>query len=354
MLRRLAATLLGLLLLLALGEIACRVLPVSTATLTGYHADPMIVGYPPQHRWWVSSGWDLRNARELQANNLGFVAAQDFVPGSAAIGLVGDSYVEAGMLDLPDRPAARIQAHLADHRAVYAFGGPGSSLLDYAERMRFAQQRLGLRDFIVLMEAGDVRQSLCGSGNVHGACLDARTLQPRTETLPGPSTAKRLLRQSALAQYLVGQLKVDGARLWGQLWHGGTAAEGGPRPTAKPQPAPAGLDATQQAMVSAVAERFFDRVQALDVGRLLLVVDGRRDSAALAQAPGEGSGVMRERDAFIALARARGLRVVDLQDAYRVYWASGSRLSLQVSPQDGHLNPLGVDLLARSTAQAWR
>ena len=106
-------------------------------------------------------------------------------------------------------------------------------------------------------------------------------------------------------------------------------------------------------MVAAVAGRFFDRVQALGSDRLLLVVDGRRDATALAQAPGEGSAVLRERDAFIALARAHGLRVVDLQDSYRAHWASGSRLSLQVSPQDGHLNPLGVDLLAQAAAKAW-
>lgn len=353
MLRPLAPAMLGLLIMLGLAELACRVLPVSTATLTGYYADPMIVGYPPQHRWWVSSGWDLRNARVLRANNLGFVAAQDFVPGSGAIGLIGDSYVEAGMLDLLDRPAARLQVHLTGQRPVYALGGPGSSLLDYAERMRFAQQKLGLHDFIVLMEAGDVRQALCGSGNVHGACLDPRTLQPHTETLPPPSTAKRLLRHSALAQYLVGQLKVDGRRLWAQLWHGGTAAEGPARVSTPPPPAPPGLSAAQQAMVSAVAGRFFEQAQTLGLNRLLLVVDGRRDADALAQPPGEGSAVMRERDAFINLARACGLRVVDLQDSFRAHWASGSRLALQVSPQDGHLNPLGVDLLAQAAARAW-
>lgn len=341
MLRRVFMVGLGMLAALLATELALRILPVSTASLTGYHVDPMIVTAPPRHRWWVSTGWDLRNARQLTANNLGFVADQDFVPGSQALVLVGDSYVEASMLEPADRPAAQLSRRLPGHRPVYALGGPGSSLLDYVERVRFARERLGLRDFVVMMEPGDVRQSLCGSGNVHAACLDAQTLQPRIETLPGPSAAKRVLRHSALAQYLVGQIKLAPARLVHQAFAGAQAAA----PSAVAEPAPVVLTAQQQAMVEAVAGAFFSRLQRLDLGRLVLVADGRRDGDRT-----PGSAPMLERDAFLAIARARGVTVVDAEPAFRAHHAD-SRLSLAVGPYDGHLNALGVGLLMDATAK---
>lgn len=333
---------LGVVAMLVVAELACRVLPVSTASLMGYHVDPMIVTAPPGHRWWVSTGWDLRNPRQLSANNLGFVADQDFVPNGQALGLVGDSYVEASMLEPADRPAAQLSRRLPGHRPVYALGGPGSSLLDYVERMRFARQGLGLRDFVVMMEPGDVRQSLCGSGNVHAACLDAQTLRPRVQTLPGPSPAKRALRHSALAQYIVGQIKVDPARLARQAF---ASAEAAAPPRTAP-PAPKALTPQQQVMVEAVAQEFFSRLQHLDLGRLVLVADGRRDGDT-----SQGSAPMLERDAFLTIARARGVTVVDAEPVFRTHHAV-SALSLAVGPHDGHLNALGVGLLMDATAKA--
>lgn len=347
----------GILLVLGAAELACRIFPVSTATLTGYYLDPMVLSYPAGHHWQASTGWDLRRPQTLRANNLGFAAEVDFVPDPDAIGLVGDSYVEASMLRAQDRPAARLAAHLAAdspdrHRAVYAFGGPGSSLLDYAERMRFAQQRLGLRDFVLLLEPGDIRQSLCGSGNVHAACLDSVSFEPHIEPLPPPSAAKRLLRHSALVQYVAGQLKLDPVRLWRQAFPGvGTATAAAPQTLSEHTAAHSGPSARQTALLDAVTTAFFDRIRPLTVRQLVLVLDGRRTPSALSQAPMGPAGVMQERDAFMALAHRLGAVVVDAEPAYRSHWGR-STLSLSVSPQDDHLNPLAVDMVMRSAADA--
>ncbi|MDI4631704.1 hypothetical protein J7U46_01440 [Pelomonas sp. V22] len=347
MLRKLALGLAGVGSLLVAAELLLRLLPVSTATLTGYYVDPLILSYPPGHSWQVSTGWDLRNSRRMSANNLGFAAEIDFARDPNAIGLIGDSYVEASMLDAKDRPAAQLAAALPSQRPVYALGGPGSALLDYAERIRFASEKLGLRDFVVLMESGDLRQSLCGSGNVHGPCLDRQSLQPRIETQPGPSAAKRWLRHSALAQYLAGQLKVDVSRLPAQAFAGAS------HDTVPSKPVPAAVDEAQlrarrlmdDAMVAAVVERFFERIKPYATGRLVFVVDGRRDALAAA------SPQLLDRDAFVVLARQRGFTVVDAEPLYQQHSAA-SKLSLSVSPQDGHLNPLGVGLLMQAAAQA--
>ena len=106
------------------GEAACRLLPVSSATLSGYHVDPQILTYPPRHEWTSAFGWDLRNPQRLKSNNFGFVADHDFVRNLNAVALVGDSFVEAGMLAAEDRPAAQLEQRLGAGRPVYALGGP--------------------------------------------------------------------------------------------------------------------------------------------------------------------------------------------------------------------------------------
>ena len=116
------------------------------------------------------------------------------------------------MLPASERLDAQLEARLATRR-VYALGGPGSSLLDYAERVRFAADRFAIKDFVVVIEQGDIKQTLCGSGNVHGPCLDPDDLRPRIERLPEADAGKRLLRHSAFAQYLVSQLQVNPGRL---------------------------------------------------------------------------------------------------------------------------------------------
>lgn len=343
MARRVGLALLGILVFLLSCELVLRALPVSTATLTGYHVDPLIMTSPARHEWTVATGWDLRNAQRLRANNLGFVAEHDFEPDPGAVALVGDSYVEASMLPAAARPAAQLERALGGQRKVYALGGPGSSLLDYAERIRFASERLGVRDFVVLMEAGDVRQALCGSGQVHARCLDARTLEPRTELMPQPGTLKRWLRHSALAQYLFSQLKVDPARLWKLALASSRPVEAH-APAAKPAAAPAAGPGAAQ--VDAVTAAFLRRVEPYVKGRLVVLVDADRGRLARGQVPGDFG-----RARFMALAREAGVRVVDAEPLVRRHYAQ-SKLSLDVGPYDGHLNEFGVGLFTAAAAEA--
>lgn len=333
----------GLLLLL---EAICRVLPVSTSTNTGYTTDPVILTYPARHQWVMSTGWDLRNAQRLQANNLGYAAQHDFVRNPRAIALIGDSYVEASMLDLADRPAAQLERRLSA-RPVYAMGAPGTALLDYAERVRYASEQLGVQDFVLMMEGGDVRQSLCGSGNVNGPCLDPTTLAPKVETLPPPNTAKRLLRQSALAQYLVSQLKVTPQGLLTQLTLKPT-----PHTTqmAKPVANTTQADADQaQALrvVDAVTGLFFERIKPHVKGKLVIMLD--TDRKAIFDGPMSPDPA---RQRFIDLAQAAGAVVVDAEPVFAAH-AARSPLKLVVGPYDGHMNPLAIGLLTQAAAAAF-
>ena len=334
--------LIGVLLLL---ELLFRVLPVSSSTETGYFTDPLILSYPPQQRWTASTGWDLRNAQTLLANNWGYAAARDFSRNEKAVALVGDSFTEASMLAAADRPGAQLERALGG-RPVYAMGMPGTALLDYAERIRFAQVQFGVRDFVVLMERGDVMQSLCGSGNVHGPCLDAKTLAPRTETLPPPSKAKQVLRHSALAQYLFSQLKFNPQRLWPSSLFTRSQASPVATPGGAPRmPSAVEAEATLH-KVDVVTRTFFERIQPYVAGRLVIVLDS--DRSDLQQAPLKPDP---PRARFIALARAAGATVIDTAPLYQAHGAR-SALKLDVGPYDGHLNALGVRLTMQAAASA--
>lgn len=253
------------------------------------------------------------------------------------------------MLDATDRPEAQLERALADGTPVYAMGGPGSSLLDYAERIRWSAHRFGTRDVVILMERGDVRQSLCGSGNVHAACLDPQTLAPRIETLPAAGTAKRLLRRSALAQYLFSQLKLEPTALWRKAIDQSRPAP--MMPSTHSAVLQASVPTAPQGdtrVVDAVTDRFFDRVGHQFAGRLVIVLDS--DRWRLRQRiPIDDP----ERRRFLERARSRGAIVIDTDPLYAAHFAK-SPLWLEVGPYDSHLNPLGVHLMMQAAADALR
>lgn len=341
MLKRLGWIVSTLVVLLLAAEAVLRLLPVSTRTSMGYHVHPDVLAYPPGHVWRVSTGWDMRNSQTLRSNNMGFAAQRDFVPDPTAVALIGDSYVEASMLAETDRPAVQLEAALEPRRPVYAMGGPGSSLLDYAVRMQWAHEQLRVRDMVILMEQGDLRQALCGSGNVHSACLDPTSLQPRTERRAQGGAINRILGESALAQYLASQLKLrpsDALNGLRRLFESRLRGDAAPK----------GLPALSAPAIESVIRAFFERLAPMQPSiRLVVVVDGRRTTAA--PTPDE-AGFANERRLFIEAARGWGAHVIDAEDVYRPH-LTRSRRSLVVGPYDSHLNATGVGLLMTAAAK---
>lgn len=318
----------GALLALLVLELVFRVLPVSTATRTGYHIHPYILSYPPNHQFTTATGWDLKNAHIHKANNYGFLAERDFSYAPTALGLVGDSFVEANMLRAEDRLAPRLEAILGG-RPVYALGGPGSSLLDYAERIRFAHKTFGIKQFVVVLERGDLKQSLCGSGHNHGPCLDPKTLKRQIALQPQADWTKKLFRESALAQYLFSQLKINsGASI--------RKSKGLPPESRLPiTESPEG-----EAIAKAVTENFFQLIESQTGIKLIFLLDVDRtrlfdDSAQ--QEP--------EIELFKAYATNKGIQTVSPLSAFRNF-RKESGLILEVGPYDAHWNREAIRILA--------
>lgn len=337
MLKRIGVALGTLVALAVLAEITFQVLPVSSSTDVGYRIDPDILTYPPHHVWRVATGWDLRNPQTLRSNNFGFATDRDFTRNPAAVALIGDSYVEASMLAAGARPAVQLEARLKTGQPVYAMGGPGSSLLDYVNRIRWAHDQLGIRSFVVMLEQGDVRQVMCGSGNVHSACLDEETGAAQVQRQPPADKVKQILRHSAFAQYLVSQLKIQPADLVDRLR--------GPR-GAHSSPTRKALRPMTAKIRDAAVAAFFHRLGPFkDEIRIVLLVDGPRGVATPAD-----QSFADDRAAVMAAARAWGARVVDATELWAAHGAK-SKLSLEVGPYDRHLNGYAVGLLMAEAAR---
>ena len=326
--------LLGAALTLAGLEVALRLLPVSSATMVDYHIAPDILTYPPHHDFTVATGWDLKNAQHLRSNNLGFVDTQDFVANPAAIAVIGDSFVEANMLP----PQARIGPALSralGGAPVYSMGGPGASVLDYAARARLAANTLAIRRFVFVIELGDVRQALCGSGNHQGPCIHPATGALEPFRHPSASGLKSWARHSALAQYLFSQLQIDPFTLMHALMPASAA------------PAQAAADPVSPAVARWIIARFLDTLPRTGQPPLLLI-DGPR---------GQSSQEVRWNLAHMALLRqmaeAAGAQVVDLAPHFE-RWRSRHGLSVEVGPYDAHWNAAGHQIAADAAADALR
>jgi hypothetical protein len=309
----------GIIASLIVVEILLRFLPVSTSTETGYYITPSIITYPPHHKVVMATGWNLSNAHHYQSNNYGFLTHRNFLPNADAIALIGDSYVEANMLLEDERLNAQLENKL-DNRPVYAFGGPGSSLLDYAERARFAQEHFRIRDFVFIIELGDVRQTLCGSGNIHGPCLDPVTFSIRSEAQPlKVSLAKKIARQSALAQYLFSQLRLKPEELVNKLFENTFPEEARPSLLTPSHQLRASED-VQLVAVDHVVSGFLSSLPKNKDSRLVLVFDSYREYLT-----GTNPTQTPVRDRFIQLARQAGIELIDTKP---IFFHSGRQLDL--------------------------
>ena len=321
---------------------------MSTATLGQTDAQTGRRHYPAGHAWVQSTGWDLRNPQRLRAGPSGYAGEHDPVgAGADAVLLVGDSFVEASMLPLRKRLAAQLEA--AACRPVVALGTAGSSLLDYAERLDWALRQGQARDAVLLLERGDVKQAICQAGQFELRCLDRssgalRVPEPRVHQ---PGLLRRLLRHSALAQYLFAQLKLEPSSHFGPACAARRRPRRGMRwgrrrrPRRRPPRRPI-------RMLERVEDAFVARLRELPLRKLVIVVDA--DRPALLR--GEG-GSSAERERLIAKLRAAGWAVVDAAPLFREHLRR-SPLRLEVGPYDAHLNPLGLGLLARAAAPALR
>ncbi len=340
MIRKTALFLLGALLLAILLEGALRLLPVSSATLVGHYIDPAIKTYPAHHRFTVATGWDLKNAQRHLTNNLGFVDTRDFTPDPQAIAVIGDSFVEANMLPPAQRIGPQLEA-LLHGPAVYSMGVPGTSLIDYAHRARFAHDKLGIDRLVFVVETGDVRQMLCGSGNHDRDCIDKKTGRVKSIEAQPPGRLKQIARHSALAQYLFSQLRLDPSR-WMRKARRRLSTDEATASDNHQQK----VDPVSREQANTLVDYFLSTLPTTARPPVLLI---NTEEAAAGSA--EAAWHARDMDLLASKASQAGWIVVHL-DAPFADWRERTGLSTSIGPYDGHWNTQGHRIAAQAVADA--
>jgi hypothetical protein len=311
-------------------ELMLQLLPTPSATLLGRYVDARMTTYPPGHSFRLSTGWSFLNAHDHRAGRHGFIPDKPFNRSAKAVALIGDSLVEQAMLPEGHRLASVLE-RARNGSPVFSMGLGGTSLFDYLERVRYAREQLGVKNFLIVIERADVKQSQCTEGGHKDACLDSSG-QIRIRETTSRSTSRDLLARSALLQYFVGVLGVSPDSIWGMFRR------------EVPEDRRQKISAASSNVISPgeheVIDRFIRELSQLDDVRVGLVIDP--ELFALQRIEQFGNAAL---PAMMERARRSGISVIHPRAALAAYSAR-TGFSMRVGPYDGHWNRLANCVIA--------
>ena len=300
-----------------------------------------------------SKDWNFYNAREIAINNVGFRNDQSYTVDGVhpLIGVIGDSYVEAVQVGYDDTFFGLLADRFDGKARVYSFGYSGAPLSQYLIWAQYATSEFHADYLTFTIISNDFDQSIgrwkrgpgfhhyevCGEGD---HCLQRVDFEP--------SMARPIIESSALARYLIYNLKIQSLGQNISAVVGDFLAPGG----ADDKPVYiANVDATVS------QDRLDDSLLAVDLflrdvpiytglppENINFLVDGRLYDQDTTQFDESFFGIVRRY--FIAQALAKGYDVVDLRPVFSErYAADGQKFE---SERDGHWNELGHNVAAGS------
>jgi hypothetical protein len=335
---------------LVAAEIVLRFLPVNEGlrAQTVDAANPVFRFEPNRTAIW-SEGWNFEAVNHVHVNNDGFVNDQDYDPNASTplLAVVGDSYIEAGMVPFSETVGGRLQTDLHDLARVYTFAASGAGLTQYLVWADYARRRYHPDAFVINIIANDFDESLWHRGQSPGfhhfqRMPDDTAVLRRVDYQP--SFWRLLFRRSALVMYLVTNMKVQQALDF-------SVQSLGAKDKRWSSNVPYESSEAAFADYRWAVDRFLNALPAatgVSVDRIVLVFDGMRpdmyEPALLTDAQHGTWGVMR---AYVMeRAWAQGIGTVDLQPVFgENYTREHRRFEF---PHDGHWNSLGHELAARA------
>ena len=351
------------LLWLAIAEGICQLLPVHT----GFEVQPVdaenpVIRFRPNRDYLYSHGAFLTNVNRGHVNNYGFVNNLDYQPGEAhpLLAVIGDSYIEAGMVPYPLTLQGRLAAEQNGERRVYSFGASGASLLDYLYYAIYTRQRFGAEWLVINVVGNDFDEMLLRykqSPAFHYFTEQADgSLSPMLMEYQ-PSWPRTVMRHSALVRYVVFNIG-SVSPLVRQLMNGlHRLREGLTQPIASAKAAspafvgntaadadPLRIELSKRATVW-VLDHLPEKA-GLPVSHILLLMDGYRvfETDQVEAVHHSFFGIMREY--LIGEARRRGYEVQDMQEWFvRRHARDGAVFDF---PDDGHWSAIGHEEAANA------
>jgi len=346
------AVLLGVLASLASLEIALRLLPVHTGVrLAPVTARDPVAHLQPNEPYTFSTGWRFKNVNRGRINNAGFINNQDYREQDAKplLAVVGDSYIEARMIPYPETLQGRLAKALANDFRVYSFAASGAPMSQYLIWARQAVHDYGARALIINVVLNDFDESYVDyrSNPVYWEYVADPDGQLRLRFFEyRQSTLRAVLSKSALARYLMINLKLEHYIQTPPLWNASP-----PQASAAAGQSGSGAgngedaEARRVRISLAVIDAFFRDLKAmvaLAPERILFLMDGFHYPEAAAG--NAGSYVDRMRKAFLAKATSLGYGSIDLDPYFFArYRAQGETFEV---PDDGHWNAIGHQVAA--------
>jgi hypothetical protein len=345
------AVLIGVLACLAALEIVMRFLPVHT----GFRVAPVTAQAPvahlrPNEPFTFSTGWSFKNVNRGRINNAGFVNDQDYrrQDPKPLLAVVGDSFIEARMVPYRETLQGRLAKALENDFRVYSFAAGGAPMSQYLIWARHAVQDYGAKALIINIVLNDFDESYVAyrMSPVYWVYVADADGQLRLRFFEYRQSALRsVLSRSALARYLMINLKLEHFIQTLPLWHTAPAA----RASAAGVQTSAGnaddAEARRMRISLAVIDAFFRDLAAmveLPPDRVLFLVDGYHYPDAAATSA--GSYFDRMRKAFLAKAAGLGYGVVDLDPQFFArYRKTGETFEV---PDDWHWNATGHQIAA--------
>jgi hypothetical protein len=341
---------------LLLMEAVLRFLPVAWAPpVQPPTADNPIQRYVANTPFTWSIGWDFAVVAHGRTNAQGFVASYNYDAGARTplVAVIGDSYVEAMMVPFSETLTGRLHEALGGRGRAYAFAQAGSPISQYVAYARHACALYRPERVVVVVVGNDFDESVYP----HRARDGIHHLYPRADggfdyrltPLPPPGLIERVARHSALALYLLRNVKVLG--LLRQF--GFATAQAAPGPYVANTSAEAGTARiTEGEQVIDWFVRELPAAACLGAKDIVLVIDAARpniyDAASLESTRGTYFGLLRA--SLIAKARAAGFAVVDMEPAFRAAFLSDGRRFEH--PDDGHWNAHGHAIVAEAVKAA--
>lgn len=324
-------------------ELLLRALPVNGGA---YTADPD-KSWPasrlvPDSSYTFSETWRLRNVHRGRINNFGYAAPYDYVPGSAGVVVIGDSFVESLMNDY-DNTLQGILRHKLAPQNVMAFGTINAALPHYLGVARLVRRYFAPQWAVIVIIEGDyVDGFLKQPGFYHWAPDHTPPIEFTQEV--GRSPTQKLLRTVAVARYVRTNLEFR----WSNAIKLHRGADAHP-----PACVPASLSEADERLIEEYASALPEAL-GLAASHVVLVFDSDRKamyaglSREAAEACPRRDVLARER--LMSVAKADGLQVIDTDPIFRRYYAQ-TGLGVDYMPYDLHWNATGHRLVAEEVAR---
>jgi hypothetical protein len=344
---------LGFLVPLLLAEVVLRFLPVKTGLQTvPVNEHNPVLRFTPNRDFIFSKGWDFQLVNRGRTNNYGFVNGEDYdsTARTPLLAVIGDSQIEAEMVPFSETLQGRLAPCVRGEGRVYSIAVAGVPLSHYVAEAGFARSAFGADGVVIVIVGNDFDGNFPGQSSPGTYYFRQGPNGPQLGREDyHPSWGRRILRESALARYVILNLAGSVTRAK-RLLTGKRASQhhyvGNTDASFTPQRLDQGRKAVDDFLTTLPA------YTGLSPDRILLVVDAMRPEIYSAKELKAASGSFFDlmRQYVIQQATRKSFEVVDLQPRMiRRYSIDSAPFEFSV---DHHWNGRGHQEAARAVASS--